>query len=83
MPIMKHATVCAYQLPGGPQIEAVEQRDGSFLWAVRLNGRCLNKSFQWEWEPLPSSRDDEFYGRCRFQTPELAYQAWDGTYSHG
>ena len=41
-------------------------------YAVRQHGRCLNKSGEWEYEPMPSSRDDEFYARCRFDSFEDA-----------
>lgn len=27
---------------------------------------CLNRDGQWEIEPIPSSRHEEFYRRCRF-----------------
>ena len=37
-------------------------------WCVRRNGMCLNKGFQWEYEPQPSSRDEDFYERCRFDS---------------
>ena len=40
-------------------------------WAVRQGCRCLNKDGGWEIEPQPSSRDDEFYSRCRFKLEEL------------
>jgi hypothetical protein len=42
---------------------------------VRLNGNVLNKAGDWEWEPMPSSRDDEFLSRCRFETAEQAIAA--------
>jgi len=42
------------------------QRDGSALFAVRWRGRCLNDDGEWEWEPIPSSRDAAFMARCRF-----------------
>jgi hypothetical protein len=29
----------------------------------------LNKLGEWEFEPLPSSRDDDFLSRCRYATP--------------
>lgn len=41
-------------------------------WAVRRGGLCLNKDKEWEYEPLPSSRDEEFYSRCRFDSLESA-----------
>lgn len=37
-------------------------------WCVRRHGDCLNHDAEWEWEPSPSNRDDEFYARCRFDT---------------
>ena len=46
-------------------------------WAVRWHGRCLTKTAEWEYEPLPSSRDDAFYARCRFDTLEQAVETWN------
>lgn len=43
-------------------------------WAVVDNG-VLNKSLEWEYEPMPSSRDDEFIARTRFDSIELAVEA--------
>lgn len=43
------------------------------LWAIRENGFCLNKDGEWEYEPQPSSRDDEFFDRCRFATLDEAF----------
>lgn len=37
-------------------------------WAVRRMSACLNRDGEWEYEPMPSSRDDEFYARCRFDS---------------
>jgi hypothetical protein len=62
----------------GPQhvtLEAVYGFDGK-RWAVREAEMCLNKSGGWEWEPQPSSRDDEFYARCRWATAEEALAFW-------
>lgn len=56
-------------------IEACYQRDGSRLWAVRRLGRCLNRAGEWEFEPMPSSRDEAFLARCRFQGREDALRA--------
>jgi len=44
-------------------------------FAVRRIGDCLSKDGQWEYEPTPSSRDDAFYARCRFDTFEDAVAA--------
>lgn len=41
---------------------------GHGKWAVRSGGQCFNKQGEWEYEPLPSSRDDEFLERCRFNS---------------
>lgn len=73
---MEQAAVCAYRLPDGAKIEEAKQRDGASLWAIRRNGECLNKAGEWEDEPLPSSRDDAFLSRCRWSTPEAAYEVW-------
>jgi hypothetical protein len=35
-------------------------------YAVRKGSCCLNHDLEWEYEPLPSSRDDDFLARCRF-----------------
>ena len=43
-------------------------------WAVRRLSDCLGVN-GWEYEPLPSSRDDEFYKRCRFDSLESAVAA--------
>lgn len=75
---MKLAQVSAYSLPDGTRIEATPQRRGPARWAVRNGfGSCLNSSAQWEDEPSPSSRDDEFFARCRWDTAQEAYAAWE------
>jgi hypothetical protein len=56
-------------------IQRVGQMAGPDKWAVRSNGDCLNTSGEWEWEPMPSSRDDEFLARCRFNSPQEAMAA--------
>ena len=59
---------CAYRLDGGSRIR-VEWR-GTGLWAVVDTGQCLNRDGEWEYEPLPSNRDDDFMARCRFPLNE-------------
>lgn len=44
-------------------------------FAVRRGRSCLNKKSEWEYEPLPSSRTDAFYRRCRFSKIEDAVAA--------
>ena len=46
-----------------------------YMWAVKWFSDVLAKDGTWGWEPLPSSRDDEFYARCRFDTIEEAWAA--------
>jgi hypothetical protein len=48
-------------------------------WVVRMGGRCVNVDGGLEFEPIPSDRDEKFYGRCRFMslTDALAaYEKW-------
>lgn len=47
-----------------------------YMWKVLSgNGAVLGKDGDWEYEPIPSSRDEEFYARCRFDTYEEAEAA--------
>ncbi len=46
-------------------------------WAVRRSHSCLSKDGEWEYEPMPSSRDDAFYARCRFDFLEEAMTTFD------
>lgn len=57
------------------RVERVRQSDGSPLWAVRLDGECLNTSGEWEFEPMPSGRDGGFLTRCRFPDARAAILA--------
>lgn len=50
------------------KIETAKQMDGSTKYAVRHMGCCLTKTGEWEYEPIPSSRDESFLERCRFDT---------------
>ena len=56
------------------EIRIVEQvqRDGSTLYAVKEGPWAANHSGEWEYEPLPSSRDDAYLARCRFKEWEDA-----------
>lgn len=72
------AKVASYELPDNVTLEAVKGRQDVIRWALRDRIRnCLNKEGEWEYEPQPSSRDDDFYARCRWATKEDAYQAWE------
>lgn len=83
-PNLPRATVAAYALPSPTTdlteitLKPMKQRDGSILWAVQNQFRgCLNKNNEWEDEPSSSSRTEAFFQRCRWETAEDAYQAWE------
>jgi len=76
------AVVSAYSLPGldGSKIDEIRverarQMNGGALWAVRYRGDVLNKQGEWEWEPMPSGRDEAFLARARFNSAEEAIAA--------
>jgi len=61
----------------GVTLDACRSIDGGYSWAIRQsNGFCLDKDGDWEYESMPSSRDDQFYEMCRFPTIEKALEAW-------
>lgn len=45
------------------------------VWAIRKRGWVLNRAQEWELEPLPSSRDDDFMVRCRFTLEDALHRA--------
>jgi hypothetical protein len=48
-----------------------KQMSGETLWALKDGGHCYNKrTRRWEYEPLPSSRSDEFLNDCRMTLDE-------------
>lgn len=55
-------------------------RDQPDRWAILCSGRsCLNKEGLWQYQGLPSSRKDEFYDHCRYDSVHEAieyYQKW-------
>jgi hypothetical protein len=40
------------------------------IWVISYMGCCLGPDGEWEWEPQPSSRSDEFLERHRFTLDE-------------
>jgi hypothetical protein len=56
-------------------IEQVRSMDGDYRYAVRQASAVLSKTGEWEHEPIPSSRDDAFFLRCRFDSWEEAAKA--------
>lgn len=78
---MENLKVLVYELDGWKdlievRLECVKQIDGSDLWAIREKGCCLNKQGEWEIEPIPSSRTNAFYKRCRWNSAEAALKFW-------
>lgn len=57
------------------RIASVRNREGIISYALRSGGNCINLDGDPEYEPMPSSRDEEFYKRCRFTTQEQAVAA--------
>lgn len=64
---------------GGMEIMlcCVANMKGPDRWAIRKGRYCLTKSGEWEYEPMPSSRDEAFFSRARFKTAEAALKVWD------
>jgi hypothetical protein len=60
----------------GDQI-CLERRDGfkGRRWAITKRGFVLNKLGEWEYEPIPSSRTEEWLETVRWETPEAARAA--------
>lgn len=48
----------------------VSWRGPGDLWAVKLRSQVYSTADEWEHEPLPSSRDDDFKERTRFPLAE-------------
>ncbi|KWU24783.1 hypothetical protein [Burkholderia cenocepacia] len=57
-------------------LERARRRGHPDRWAVRKFGSALSVDGSFEYEPMPSSRDDAFYARCRFDTVANALEAW-------
>ena len=53
-------------------VERCRRADGPPRWAIRQKGFCLNKKGKWEYEPLPSSRTEAFFKRCRWDDRDEA-----------
>jgi len=62
------------------RLEKTRGMYGASRWAIREKGMCLNKAGEWEVEPIPSSRDEEFFTRCRFKDAEEALAFWKQGY---
>lgn len=62
-------------------VEQVRQRGDYVKWAVRNGlGLCLSRDGIWEIEPRPSSRDDDFIARTRYDSLDDAFDAARNAY---
>ena len=60
-----------------------EQTNEPITWAVRRGGSVMSKfTGSFDYEPLPSSRDDDFFDEYRFSTPEEAAECWSKHYAY-
>lgn len=50
----------------GPDEHVTVERRGPDEWAVCRDHQVLNSSAEWEYEPSPSNRGDDFIARTRF-----------------
>lgn len=57
-------------------LDACPQIDDSILWAVRLRGYVMNRRGEFEYEPIPSDRNEAFTKRCRFETMDEAISVY-------
>lgn len=51
------------------------RRTGFGFAVYDRGGLCLKRNGDWDYEPLPSSRAQEWYREARYQTREEAYEA--------
>lgn len=59
---------------------------GHGLWAVTRHRLCLGRGGDWDWEPIPSERDDEWIAEHRFDLDtalRLAKEAAPGVVVNG
>lgn len=80
---MESLRINEYQLEGGSRslvanvvLRRMPQVEGLDKWAIFDHGACLDKDGDWIFQPLPSSRDDEFMRSCRFDSAEEALAFW-------
>lgn len=67
-----------FRIVGGEDPIMVSSR-GDGKWAVAAGRSVLNLLGEWEWEPMPSSRTDEFKARTRFSFEEAVTLAKTAT----
>jgi hypothetical protein len=63
------------EIPSDKHSFVITVKDRGQGWAVCWMGDVLNRDGEWEWEVQPSSRDDDFFLRCRFTEDEAKRRA--------
>lgn len=58
------------------KIETRDQMDGSRLWVLKMHEWVLGRDGKFHYEPLPSSRTEEFIKNTRFETPDEVHSFW-------
>lgn len=62
-------------------VSARRQKDGTLKWVVEEIGTVMDKNTgKFEYEPMPSSRTDEFKERTRFDSAEEAHRTYKRFY---
>jgi hypothetical protein len=58
------------------KIEARDQMNGDRKWVLKMHEWVLGKDGDFHYEPLPSSRSDEFIKNTRFDSPDECHSFW-------
>ena len=57
-------------------IERRLQIDGTEKWVLKMHEWVLGKDGDFHYEPMPSSRSDEFIENTRFDSPDECHSFW-------
>lgn len=57
-------------------IESRDQIDSSRKWVLKMQEWVLGKDGEFHYEPMPSSRTDEFIENTRFNSPDECHSFW-------
>lgn len=58
-------------------IDKIQNKNGVSFAVRDIFGMCLNDGYKFEFEPMPSNRDEKFFKRCRFSSLESAQSAYE------
>ena len=74
--MLKAANSFVLHRAGNSGVGDVYLVDRGESWAITRDSECLNNNNEWEYEPMPSSRDDSFFKRCRWINRDVAWLFW-------